>query len=121
MPSRGRSDQGRENVSVADFMIEHRGTGKVKMLTGKSTHNQRIERLRRDVFEGIIAFYFEIFTFLEDNAILDPFSEIDLAVLHSDLLERLRFEKRFTSLLINYGIEKFMGVKSLIEHHYESN
>ena len=82
MPSRVRSDQGRENVSVADFMIEHLGAGRGSMLTGKSTHNQRIERLWRDVFEGILALFYEIFTFMEDNAILVPFNEIDLATLH---------------------------------------
>ena len=43
------------------------------MLTGKSTHNQRIERLWRDVFESALALYYEIFTFMEDSAILDPF------------------------------------------------
>ena len=79
MPSRVRSDQGRENVSVADFMIEHRGAGRGSMLTGKSTHNRHIERLWRDVFEGALALYCEIFTFIENNAIPDLFSEIDLS------------------------------------------
>ena len=44
IPSRVRSDQGRKNLSVADFMIEHRGAGRGSMLTGKSTHKRRIER-----------------------------------------------------------------------------
>ena len=42
-------------------------------------------------------------------------------IINGDLLERMRFEKPFNSLPINYDIEKFMGVKSLIEQHYESN
>ena len=82
MPSRVRSDQGRENVSVANFMIEHRGAGRGSMHTGKSTHNQRIERIWRDVFEGVLALYYKISTFMEENAIPDPFIEIDLATLH---------------------------------------
>ena len=52
------------------------------MVTGKSTHNQHIERLWRDVVEGVLPLYCEIFTFMEDDAILDPFNEIDLAALH---------------------------------------
>ena len=31
---------------------------------GKSTHNQRIERLWRDVFEGCLDLFYEIFSFL---------------------------------------------------------
>ena len=41
--------------------------------------------------------------------------------INGNLLERRRFEKPFNSLPVNYGIEKFMEVKSLIEQHYESN
>ena len=42
IPLRLRSDQGLENVSVADFMLVERDDG--SMITGPSTHNQRIER-----------------------------------------------------------------------------
>jgi len=45
LPSRVRSDQGLENKSVARHMIEKRGVERRSMLTGPSTHNQRIERL----------------------------------------------------------------------------
>ena len=37
LPSRVRSDQGRENCLVAQHMLEHRGS----MITGSSVHNQR--------------------------------------------------------------------------------
>ena len=82
MPSRVRSDPGRENISVAYFMIEHRESGRGSMIKGKSPHKQRIERLWKDVFEGLLGLYYEIFTFMEDNAIIDLFNEIELVTLN---------------------------------------
>ena len=58
MPSRERSDQGRENVSAANFMTGNRGAIRGSMFTVKSTHKQRIERLWRKVFMGVIALYY---------------------------------------------------------------
>ena len=52
------------------------------MITGASTHNQQNEHLWRDVFDGVLALYYKLFTFMEDNELLDPFNEIDIAALH---------------------------------------
>ena len=41
-----RTDKGGENVKAAEYMLEYRGPRTV--LTGRSVHNQRIERLWRD-------------------------------------------------------------------------
>lgn len=48
---------------VFDYMIAHRGSNRGSMITGKSTHNQRIEGLWRDVFEGVLCLYYHFLLF----------------------------------------------------------
>ena len=52
------------------------------MITRPSTHNQRIERLWRDVFGGVIELYYGLFLFMKEKAILDPFNEVDIGALY---------------------------------------
>ena len=82
LPRRVWSDKGGEDVLVTDFMIEERGPGRRSMITEPSTHNPKIQRLWRDVFYGVIGLYQELFSFMEENAILDPFNEADMDALH---------------------------------------
>ena len=52
------------------------------MICGRSVHSQRIERLWRDVFGGVVKLYYDIFYQLENLELLDPSSELDLFSLH---------------------------------------
>lgn len=84
LPSRVRSDKGGENVGVSLFMLQHpnRGPGRGSMIAGRSVHNQRIERLWRDVYDGVLYIYYSLFYHLEGCGVLDPTSESDLFALH---------------------------------------
>ena len=84
LPRRVRSDMGGENIGVAQFMWSqpHDSFYSTRMIMGRSVHNQRIERLWRDLFQGCIGLYYQLFTYLENIGLLDPCNEVHLFVLH---------------------------------------
>ncbi|XP_072563413.1 uncharacterized protein [Paramormyrops kingsleyae] len=90
LPSRVRSDKGGENADVAEFMIRNRGTDRNNHITGRSVHNQRIERMWRDVYEHVLDLFYQIFVSLEDRGPLNPDNEVRLYTLHRIFLHQIQ-------------------------------
>ena len=66
-------------------MLRHRGIDRNSVLTGSSTHNQRIERLWRDLHQSVT----KLFYHLENLQILDPLNELHIFALHCVYLPRI--------------------------------
>lgn len=78
IPSRVRSDRGGENVLVAIpswFFIVALAGGATSLVP---VHNQRIERLWRDLYTASISLFYHLFYFLEDAGLLDLENDIHL-------------------------------------------
>ena len=81
LPVRIRCDQGVEIYDVAMYMLHHHSRGPLMkpVIVGRSVHNQRIERLWRDVYVGITS---TLFCHIEQISLLDALDDIHLFCLH---------------------------------------
>ncbi len=81
LPNHVRSDLGGENIEVWRYMVEQHSSSEA-VITGSSTHNERIERLWRDVQRCVASVFADNFRSMENDGILDCLNEVDLFSLH---------------------------------------
>ena len=101
LPLRVRTDHGVENVRVWEHMLRERGNSNA-VIVGSSVHNQRLERLHRDINTQVVNKFYNEFTDLENANLLDSENDTDLFCLHlaylSSINNSLReFTKAFNS------------------------
>lgn len=89
LPEFVRSDKGGENVGVWRYMIVTHSNDQSRVITGSSVHNERIERMWRDVHRCIASTYAETFRELESDNMLDPLNEADLYCAHYIFIPRI--------------------------------
>ncbi len=105
VPSRVRCDHGVENVDMSRFMITVRGVDRGSVITGSSTHNQRVERMWRDVHRVVVRQYKNLFYYMESNGSLNPPDDVHLFALQYVYMPRInRALDEFTSQHNNHRL-----------------
>lgn len=109
LPRKFRTDLGGENVDSWEYMVTQHGGDESTIITGSSVHNERIERMWRDVSRSVIVPFKEIFSSLEDQTILDINNEVDLYCLHAVFTDH-----------INASIEEFIRSWNTTHYHQKT-
>ena len=71
-----------EKIEWLPFICYVTGINRQGIITGASTHNQRIEHLWRDVHRSVTTLYYRLFYYLERQGLLNPMDEVHLFALH---------------------------------------
>ena len=69
-------------------MLETRGLERSSIITGMSVHYCRVETAHRNVYDGVLCHFAEIFHGMERDGLLDPLNDIHLYALHFVYISR---------------------------------
>ena len=106
LPNRVRSDLGGENFEAWRYMIEQHAS-EAAVITGSSTHNERIERLWRDVHRCVSILFADTFHAMEEEGILNCLNDVDVFCLHYTFIPRINaaltsFTESWNNHIYNY-------------------
>lgn len=89
VPYRIRTDGGGENIRISEYMEQQRPNVHRPCIAGRSVHNQRIERLWRDVTDKVTSFYADLFALLEVSFNVDFNHPMVIFLVHYLYLARI--------------------------------
>jgi hypothetical protein len=101
-----RVDHGMENVAIARWQVETGGNWH----PGKSTRNQRVERLWRDVYEQVSRFYKELFQLWETEYEIDFSVPENVWILQHLFLARIN--EHLTQFMAGWNAHPMEGVQN---------